>query len=492
MLLAMLTGIVAGHSVGAGAATVYVAPSGSDTAGDGSAAKPFKSVTKAVGAASAGTTISLAPGEYTEPGTVVITTSLTLQGSGSPEQVQAQALPPKPPPAEMCAKQPCITTTAADRVFEVSGAATNSVVFSRLAILGPDRSATAGSSSYGLVADGVGVELNNVTIVAGVGGGGSRGADGGSAGYNAPGGKGGSCNRCDCEGGGDGTPTKDAKGNVLLGGKGGGVQRVCPDSPRDYPAYAPWTRMAEGIWGRDGLNGPAGEGGSPAKSEAFSFARTSGRVAMSPSLSGAGEPGAPGSGGGGSGPGETWHIVNWFCNPSYAVGGAGGDGTDGGAAGTEGQGGLQGGGAFGLVLANAPAKGTSLNVYGGLGGAGGPGGDGGAGSTKPRINNRGGAGYAVKSDACFYEPGHGGNGGGGGLGGYGGAGGGGAGGTGGPSIDIVLLGKDAKLTGALRVTTRGGSGGRGNVGGRAGPNGAVAASGLPGLQQTQASFELAP
>lgn len=42
------------------------------------------------------------------------------------------------------------------------------------------------------------------------------------------------------------------------------------------------------------------------------------------------------------------------------------------------------------------------------------------------------------------------------------------------------------------VTTRGGAGGRGNVGGRAGPNGAVAASGLPGLQQTQASFELAP
>ncbi len=40
LILAMVTSLVAGHSIAAGVVTVYVAPAGNDADGDGMAAKP--------------------------------------------------------------------------------------------------------------------------------------------------------------------------------------------------------------------------------------------------------------------------------------------------------------------------------------------------------------------------------------------------------------------------------------------------------------------
>lgn len=58
-------------------AIIYVTTSGSDTAGDGSAAMPYRTVNKAIQSASAGDTVSVGTGTYAE--TVTINKALTLQ-----------------------------------------------------------------------------------------------------------------------------------------------------------------------------------------------------------------------------------------------------------------------------------------------------------------------------------------------------------------------------------------------------------------------------
>ncbi|RZL68581.1 MAG: DUF1565 domain-containing protein [Variovorax sp.] len=275
-------------ALAAGAATVYVSPTGSDSTGSGTSAAPFKSVTMAVSKASAGSTISIAPGEYTEPGTVSISSALTLQGSGpvqSPSPITAEASPLKPSLDALCAEQPCITTATADRVFEVTGAASSTVVFTDLAVLGPNRSASVGSSSFGMVVDGVGVELNNVTILAGVGGAGQKGIDGGSAGYNPPGGMGGACQApkqvydpCPCFSGFPGKPALDASGNTVKGGGRGWRSTVELSKNCEVGYLRPTTRMERrsrqcrpvstrgGKGGRGNIGGRAGSAGTIASS----------------------------------------------------------------------------------------------------------------------------------------------------------------------------------------------------------------------------------
>ena len=65
------------------AATYYVGPLGDDTSGDGSQAKPFKSLSRACGrATSSGDVIYIAPGSYSDENPCSLKTGVKIQGAG--------------------------------------------------------------------------------------------------------------------------------------------------------------------------------------------------------------------------------------------------------------------------------------------------------------------------------------------------------------------------------------------------------------------------
>lgn len=72
---------------------IYVATTGSDTAGDGSAAKPFRTVKHALEQAQPGTTVAIGPGTYREGEIRIRQPRLTLTSSGATRARLEAALP---------------------------------------------------------------------------------------------------------------------------------------------------------------------------------------------------------------------------------------------------------------------------------------------------------------------------------------------------------------------------------------------------------------
>lgn len=169
----------------------------------------------------------------------------------------------------------------------------------------------------------------------------------------------------------------------------------------------------------------------------------------------AGQQGSGGGGGGGAANTPTVSSVGRFYGTGGGAGGAGGCG------GTAGSGGVGGGGSFGLflVLSNIDIKDSSFT--GGAGGLGGRGGDG-------ALGGPGGLGGAGESAICGQSVANGGDGGDGAGGQRGGAGGGGAGGVsyGGYCYESqpVLSGVDFDSQGS----SLGGPGGQGGASGEPG------------------------
>jgi parallel beta-helix repeat protein len=72
---------------------IDVATTGSDSAGDGSAAKPYRTVTHALSLAEPGTTIAIGPGTYNEGGVRIRQPRITLTSSGATRAHLASPLP---------------------------------------------------------------------------------------------------------------------------------------------------------------------------------------------------------------------------------------------------------------------------------------------------------------------------------------------------------------------------------------------------------------
>jgi hypothetical protein len=358
-----------------------------------------------------------------------------------------------------------------------------------LEIDGPNVPATdPGKASYGLhVARSTGLTLRDLIVRGGAGAPGAAGAaagDGGAAAAAMTGGEGGPAGAtaapCDAAAAG---PGGAAGSNALAptaggaGGAGGTADTACDpvDGTCLDVACAPGGGLAGnpgslgalgggavasclagagGAAGAGGTHGAGGRGGGP------------GGLVGDFWTSGPGSPGTLGSdgagGGGGSGSGG--------CDAAgddFGAGGGGG-GAGGRRAPAAGTGGAGGGASFALVLVDATAPTSGIQLSGGAAGAGGAGGRGGAGQP-------GGAGGGGGLAAGGGAGGHG------GAGGSGGTSGAGGGGAGGPSAMLLRRNAPVDVTtvqfAALGAAGAGGPGGAVATGGPAGTAGRAGANG---------------
>jgi hypothetical protein len=216
--------------------------------------------------------------------------------------------------------------------------------------------------------------------------------------------------------------------------------------------------------GAAGDDGTAGTPGTGAQGTGTITAQGYAGPAANP-----GDKGKPGQGGGGGGGAKGGTGAGKCADMASAGGASGGSGGSGGCGGAGGKGGQAGGASIGIVslgatLVFADVKITTKNGgKGGDGGAGqlgGMGGPAGAGGSK--------ASAASLKDGCSGGPG-----------GKGGAGGKGGGGAGGPSIGIAHTGEAPDIKSATTSLGTPGSGGAGE-----GDTG----SGAPGLAEVTRSF----
>ncbi|MDC3957288.1 hypothetical protein [Polyangium jinanense] len=204
-----------------------------------------------------------------------------------------------------------------------------------------------------------------------------------------------------------------------------------------------------GTPGQSGDKGGPGAGATAGKIDATGYVPTSGM---------AGEYGKPGQGGGGGGGARGAQGV---CGGTTRAGASGGSGGTGGCGGRGGGGGFGGGASIALLSYNASVVLSDCVLKSAAGGSGGTGGDGqtgGGGGT----GASGGLKSGSSNSACA-----------GGAGGEGGNGGPGGGGAGGPSVGIAHVGKAPEKRGSTMITP--GTPGNGGLGGgimsNAGANG---------------------
>jgi len=310
----------------------------------------------------------------------------------------------------------------------------------------------SGRSSYAAwVSDSAdALKLADLTIRAGAGEAGAKGAQGEPQSCDARGGQGGVAFDCGGSQGGMG----DASGDPVLRGVGGqGGRSNCPSA-------CPLTGsdgVSDGETGERGLNGQDARGGFSASGLVGSFSEQGWFAPQSED----GPRGYHGTGGGGGGSGGTKRIRACFgCGT--ILGGRGAEGAPGGCGGGGGKAGSGGGGAFALVIIDSQVSLRDVTLTGGQGGPGAGGGDGIAGQPGSQVTglNR----EEASSKKCGLIRYHAGAGGVGGVGGAGGAGGGGAGGVGGAAITVALVGA-ASTVEAGAVTLEVGVGGPGGAGG---------------------------
>jgi hypothetical protein len=337
-----------------------------------------------------------------------------------------------------------------------------------------------GGSSVAMLADGATAELVRCELIAGIGAKGADGAPGEPNGTAAAGGAPGNAGKDACSDL-DGTPgpdptlpggmkiINDCSGDVSVGGGGGdsdvlvggggevGQTGRAGQAGAGEPAMGMWSCLVGSGKGNDGSSGEAGIFGAGAIGSgaisASGYMGTSG---------GAGTSGKAGQGGGGGGGAKGGMI----CSGNPGAGASGGSGGAGGCGGLPGQGGGPGGASIALVSLNASIKLTDCTLAAGQGGDGGAGGDaqgGGSGG----VGGLGGNKVGTSKNGCA-----------GGMGGEGGNGGPGGGGLGGPSLGIAFQGEPPTTPEGTVVTPgmpgAGGLGGSGNVGVNAGEAGVAA------------------
>lgn len=318
-----------------------------------------------------------------------------------------------------------------------------------------------GLSAYGIIAENApGLNIKNVTVIAGNGGNGNPGPNAFTEGGSSQGMNGmqSNCNSSSAfgEGGSGGSSSCPPPGNNTYGGKGG--NGGIPNSTNAGPGLDGYNNPNSG--GIPGSSGDPGSQGLNGKNGQTGAAGANGTATGQGSIVGSlwvpanglnGSYGLPGTGGGGGGGGGATFCT--FC--ARISGNGGGGGGAGGCGGAGGLGGQGGGASLGiLVLSSTGITIFNCNITSGNGGNGGSGGNRGLGLPgKP-----GGIGAI----SCSYSA-HGGNG---GAGGEGGPGGFGAGGSGGVSFAIYRV--STIISNIFASNTL--SNGSGGIGGGAGVN----------------------
>jgi hypothetical protein len=421
---------------------VFVSAAASDAgAANGTRSKPFLTIADGLAAAKKGTLRVYACGTFATPVTIdAALDGVRLYGGfdcGSWAYSAANHTVVKPAAAGVALKVTGVKTLEiADIEFDAMDAA-------------------VGESSIAAMVDASdGVTLTRVKLVAGKGGDGAVGTDGGKVDDGPPvdpqqqGGLNASCSATSRPGGSwGGVPSSCTS----LGGAGGDA-KLNSDGTAGSPGD-PRTNVTPGgtdnsgaKGGQNGTAGSPGNAGTFGAAAAASLAFTASGYTL-PDPGAKGTDGFPGQGGGGGGASNAVFGSGCFG----ASGGAGGMGGCGGKLGT---GGGSGGASVALLSWQSSVTLTGCTLISAAGGAGGKGGKGGKGGTG-QIGAVGGAAYVVDGGTSI------GKGGDGGKGGNGGPGGAGAGGHGGPSFALVCAGTSAKQNSTTLQPGTGGAKGSG-------------------------------
>ncbi len=405
---------------------VFVAPSGDDGA-TGKKSAPVKSIGKGIELAASRGLPRVYVCEGTYEGAAEVRAPVGLYGGLSCAWAYTGAKPKLAPPNGI-----------ALRVTKVSGA----VLVQDFDVLGSaDANAPGDSAIAAFVSESTNVTFRNVTLTAGPGTGGAKGA--GRSNYSGTAGAGGLTNTaaagagpsCACT---DGTTTKGGAG---ANGMGLGVENGSA-MPAVGTGNSGSTAAGSCTSATTGANGVAmGPGGPSASAGTLTATGWDTTVAVQN-----GANGNPGQGGGGGGARSDLNL-------------GGGGGGCGGCGGAGARSGANGGSSVALLSFNSTVTVEGGKLTSGPGGAAGAGGDGQAGEP----------GGALGAGVCN-----------GGAGGNGAGGSGGGGGAGGHSAPVAFVGIEPHASGAtLTPGTKGAIGGGGAPG--AGPGNAGTA-GTPGLE----------
>lgn len=422
---------------------IFVSSAGSDDTGEGTQAKPFATITKALTKGESIYVCTDAAKPY-EEAVSIEKAGVYLFGALDCETWIYDA-----------AKKTPLTAKSGEVPLKLGGEGTLRV--EDFAITAQDAPALGaaeydvGRSSIAVVAEaGSSLDMARCDVASGKGGDGAPGEPPDGMGMAGPDGE-------------DGTGDCDA--DVEAGANGG--QNVCGGTDVSGGFGGNGTKLVNGAPGTDGQpSGQLGEGGlgqptaiscaqggdgevgatggtegSPGKGAASGVPGTLSATGVLGPRGAAGSPGNPGQGGGGGGGARA--CANGKAGPSGGGGGAGGCG------GAGGKGGYAGGASIGVLSLGATLMFESVTINAGVGGIGGPGGfgqDGGPGGA----GGKPGAGDAMAT-ACS-----------GGQGGPGTKGGRGGGGLGGHSIGIAHTGAAPVIEGAAVTPGTAGPGGMGD------------------------------
>jgi len=449
----------------------FVAPYGNDDTADGSQAKPFATVTKALSAVAEQkrARIYVCAAEYSEPDTITPLDGSSIFGGFSCDGgAWAYDAPVK------------ALLTIESPVAAIIDSAKRGVTLEDVRLDAADAPQNdTGASSFGLVVNASkAIALVRVELHAGKGGGGRPGVtpdvpmapvstseqDGRAAVCaavlvppTAPLGGFAAVSKCGTGGrGGIGYGTFDHSG--------------ASGSPTTNLVSVPQPNGGAAITAADPAGIAARPGGAGLDGAAGTFGNLAGAVgSFGPAgyvgaAGGNGTNGGAGQGGGGGGASKEFSAPGLTCDA--AGGGAGGAG---GCGGSGGAGGGGGGASVGMLSWNSDVTLDAVVLISMAGGAGGKGATGLAGG----IGSEGGKGGVGNGNGAVLDGGHGGKGGNGGVGGPG------AGGTGGPSLGLVYNGvKPIGVSGCVLTPGIGGAAGPGGLG--ATPS-SPAPNGLPGI-----------
>ncbi len=427
---------------------VFVSSSkGDDGMADGTKAKPYKTIAKALGAKK---NIYLCGEKFSEA--VALTAGTSIFGALKCSSDWSYDVSTKS----------AISGPAGSIALKISGTSGSTTVQDVAATAGDGM--MPGDSSIAALVDGSTVTFARVALTAGKpqdGAVGDTPMGTGKDGTKGPDGKAGCANTMpvppdfavptnDCGGGENSTGGVGGTGNAASDGGSGSNGGSTPDisNPNGGAGQTTISDCAKGNQGKDGAPGSPGDGATGVGVvSASGYTGAAGGIGKS-----SGKPGQGGGGGGGA-RGSVACAIATNAGPSGAGGGSGGCG------GTAGSGGKPAGGSIALVSLKAMVTLTASTLTaadgaaGGKGSAGQPGGSGfGGGKT----------GTGDKNDSC---PG--------GKGGNGGQGGAGGGGLGGHSIGIAYTGMAPAMMTNVTITVgkagpggAGGDGGAGNQGGK--------------------------
>ena len=436
---------------------------GDDAAADGTGAKPYRSIAKALQAAKQGgkKRVYVCAEQY--DGAIQAETGISIFGGLDCSDLASW---------QVSTKHATVKAMAGELAALKVQAGTAGVWIGEVDFVGADAD-VPGGSSVGAYVENAGVKLERLVITAGKGKAGAapeakpaKAANGtqGNPGKDAVCGAGApdtqlgalpvsSCGG-DTSGGAGGTAYLNGDGTSGTGGKPSYLAQPPADGAPGVGAVGGGAACTSG---HDGAPGTAGDGGTGGKSIGTFVSG-----AYVPSDGSSGFAGKPGQGGGGGGA---------SAGATGCIGASGGGGGSGGCGGKEGAGGKGGGASLALVVIESTdavvvKDVTLVSSDGGDGAQGQQGGDGGENGPGGAAGFGNSGGGVAKS--CM-----------GGAGGVGGKAGGGGGGGGGPSIALLFSGKDPQTTvGSANVITSLGTAGKGGLGAEP-----LGTAGEPGLAE---------